>query len=91
MSAIRDGRFKLKAVKGPTQQTASAADARDALFNAIKNRQFSLKAVSPADEQTAGKYIPPSICSLQLTAHTKAWCLPACSVPAVHYQCSCLG
>ena len=86
MSAIRNGQFKLKAVKGPTQQTAPATDPRDALFSAIKNRQFTLKAVSPAEEQTAGKCIPRR----SATCSRSAWCLPAWGVPTVD-NLRCLG
>ena len=55
MSAIRNGQFKLTPVKEPARQTTPAADAKDALMNAIKNRQHSLKPVSPATVPKAGK------------------------------------
>ena len=49
VSAIRNGHFKLKSAQQPAQQAAQKpADARQALFSAIKNREFNLKTVSPA-------------------------------------------
>ena len=56
MSAIRNGHFKLKSAQQPAQQAAQKpADARQALFSAIKNREFNLKTVSPAADGQPGR------------------------------------